>query len=38
MFIFAGCLRSSDMVTPVKYDHDILQATSDFIIMKNWEK
>ena len=36
MFIFARCLCISAVVTPVKYEHDILQVNSVFIILKNW--
>ena len=37
MFIFARCLRSSAAVTPAKYELDIIQVTTVFIIRKNWE-
>ena len=37
MFIFARCLRSSAAVTPAKYELDIIQVTTVFIIGKNWE-
>ena len=37
MFIFARCLRSSAVVTPAKYELDIIQVTTVFIIRKNWE-
>ena len=36
-FIFVRCLRSTAVVTPVKYECDIAQVTSVFIILKNWE-
>ena len=34
MFIFARCLRSS---APAKYELDIIQVTTVFIIRKKWE-
>ena len=37
MFIFVRCLRSSAAVTPVKYQHDIIQVTSVLIILNNWQ-
>ena len=37
MFIFARCLRSSAALTPAKYELDIIQVATDFIIRKNWE-
>ena len=37
MFIFARCLRSSAAVTPAKYELDIIQVTTVFIIRKKWE-
>ena len=37
MFIFARCLRSAAAVTPAKYELDIIQVTTVFIIRKNWE-
>ena len=37
MFIFVRCLHSSALVTPVKYERDIIQVTSVFIILKNLE-
>ena len=37
MFIFARCLRSSAAVTPDKYELDIIQVATVFIIRKNWE-
>ena len=37
MFIFARCLRSSAAVTPTKYELDIIQVTTVFIIRKNCE-
>ena len=37
MFIFVRCLRSSAAVTPVKYEHDIIQVSIVLIIVKNWE-
>ena len=37
MFIFDRCLRSSAEVTPAKYELDIVQVITVFIIQKNWE-
>ena len=37
MFIFVRCLRSSAAVTPAKYELDIIQITTVFIIRKNCE-
>ena len=37
MLIFARCLHSSAVVTPAKYELDIIQVTTVFIIRKNWE-
>ena len=37
MFIFARCLRSAAALTPAKYELDIIQVTTVFIIRKNWE-
>ena len=37
MFIFARCLRSSTVVTPAKYELDIIQITIVFIIPNIWE-
>ena len=37
MFIFARCIRSSAAVTPAKYELDIIQVTTVFIIRKKWE-
>ena len=37
MFIFARCLRSSAVVTPAKYELDIIKVTTVFMIRKNWE-
>ena len=38
MFTFARWLRSSAAVTPAKYELDIIQVTTVFIIRKKWEK
>ena len=37
MFIFVRCRRSTAAVTPAKYELDIIQVTTVFIIRKNWE-
>ena len=37
MFTFARYLRSSAAVTPAKYELDIIQETTVFIIRKNCE-
>ena len=37
MFIFVRCHRSSAVVTPVKYECDIMQVTLGLIALKNWE-
>ena len=37
MYTFARCLRSSAVVTPAKYELDIMQVTTVLIIRKNWE-
>ena len=37
MFIIVRCLRISAVVTPAKYELDIIQVTTVFIIRKNWE-
>ena len=37
MFIFVKCRRNSAVVTPVIYERDIIQVTSVFIILRNWE-
>ena len=37
MFIFVRCHRSTAAVTPAKYELDIIQVTTVFIIRKNWE-
>ena len=37
MFLYARCLRSLAAVTPAKYELDIIQVTTVFIIRKIWE-
>ena len=37
MFKFVRCIRSSAVVTPVKYERDIIQVTSVCIILKQME-
>ena len=37
MFIFVRCLRSLTAVTPAKYELDIVNVTTVFMLRKNWE-
>ena len=37
MFIFGRCLHSSAVVTPAKYELDIIPVTAVLFIQKNWE-
>ena len=36
-FIFARCLHNSAMVTPVKYERDVIHVASFFMVLNNWE-